>query len=109
MFFCIATMKVLFICNANLQRSPTAEEIFKDEFETKSAGVHPEARVPVTKAALEWADMIFVMEAWHKQVIQEWFPDIKKRIIVLGIPDQYYNMEPELITLLRKKVKEYIH
>ena len=101
-------MKVLFICNANLQRSPTAEEIFKDEFETKSAGVHPQARVQVTKAALEWADIIFVMEDWHKQVTEERFPSIKKKIIVLNIPDQYYYMEPELIDLLKKKVKAYL-
>ena len=33
-------MKILFVCNANLQRSPTAEEIFKHEYDVKSAGIY---------------------------------------------------------------------
>ncbi|HSB12298.1 MAG TPA: hypothetical protein VLM38_22615, partial [Blastocatellia bacterium] len=57
-------LKVLFICNANRLRSPTAEAIFSGYtgVETRSAGVGREATVPVNIELLEWADLIFVME-----------------------------------------------
>ena len=40
-------MKVLFICNQNQNRSKTAELIFKDKFESRTAGLYNET--PVTK------------------------------------------------------------
>ena len=46
-------MKLLFICSQNLHRSPTAEEVFRGRFETRSAGLYNEA--PVTAEQLEWA------------------------------------------------------
>lgn len=100
-------MHLLFVCTANMQRSPTAEEIFKDKYETKSAGVHPNARVPLTAAALNWADIVFVMEDWQKAIIGEHFPKeyLQKKIIVLDISDTYNYMDPELIELLKEKVR----
>ena len=53
-------MKVLFICNQNQNRSKTAEELFKNKFLTKSAGLFNEQ--PVTEKQLSWADTIVVME-----------------------------------------------
>jgi len=100
-------MKLLFVCSVNLNRSPTAERIFKDEYETKSAGIDPMARVVVTEKDIEWADIVFVMEEWQKEEIIETFPKVK-RVISLDIPDQFYYMEPELIYLLRKRVKKWL-
>jgi predicted protein tyrosine phosphatase len=103
-------MKLLFICNANLQRSPTAERIFKDKYETKSAGINPAARIVLSKASLDWADVVFVMEDWMRTEIANVFPReyLKKKIISLDIPDKYNYMEAELISLLKAKVKGYL-
>ena len=79
-------MKVLFICNQNENRSKTAEELFKDRFETKSAGLYN--KKPVTKSQLEWADVIIVMEDLQRKELAKRFPDLYlgKRIISLDVP-----------------------
>ena len=98
--------KLLFICTLNLQRSPTAAEIFKDRYDTKSAGVGENAKQPLTADILEWADVVFVMEDWQRKFISEKFPKeyLKKKIINLDIPDMYYFMNEELVKVLKEKV-----
>ena len=100
-------MKVLFICNQNLNRSTTAEEIFRYNFEeARSAGLYNAK--PVTAEELEWADVIVVMEDRHRTEISERFPKIylKKRILSLNIPDIYQWHQPELVDLIELKLKE---
>ena len=99
-------MKVLFICNQNRHRSKTAENLFKDRFETQSAGLFNEN--PVTENQIKWADTIVVMEDFQKTEIANRFPKqyIKKRILSLSIPDMYQYNQPELISILKYKVKE---
>ena len=99
--------KLLFICTLNLQRSPTAAEIFKDKYDTKSAGVADTAKVPLTSELLEWADVVFVMEEGHRKFISEKFPKeyLNKKIINLDIHDRYYFMDEELVKDLKEKVK----
>lgn len=46
--------KLLFVCNANLHRSPKAEKIFKDKYKTQSAGVGELAEQQLTSKLLEW-------------------------------------------------------
>ena len=98
-------MKVLFICNQNENRSKTAEELFKDRFETKSAGLYNGK--PVTKNQIEWADVIFVMENTQRKEISKRFPDLylKKRIISLDIPDIYSYGQDSLKSALKSKIK----
>ena len=99
---------VLFVCSQNRLRSPTAEQVFADwpGIETASAGLKPEAENPVTPELLEWADLIVVMEPVHKRRLgerfQRWLRD--KRVVVLGIPDDYDFMAPALVQLLQQKV-----
>ncbi len=99
---------VLFVCSQNRLRSPTAEQVFADwpGIETASAGLKSEAENPVTPELLEWADLIVVMEPVHKRRLgerfQRWLRD--KRVVVLGIPDDYDFMAPELVQLLKQKV-----
>lgn len=99
---------VLFVCSQNRLRSPTAEQVFADwpGIETASAGLKPEAENPVTPELLEWADLIVVMEPVHKRRLgerfQRWLRD--RRVVVLGIPDEYDFMAPELVQLLKQKV-----
>lgn len=97
-------MKVLFICNYNRHRSKTAEEIFKDRFQTRSAGLYNE--VPVTEADLAWADVVCVMEDFQRAELAKRFPAmyLKKRILCLDIPDVYLRDDPELIRLLNRRV-----
>jgi predicted protein tyrosine phosphatase len=100
-----ATVRVLFICNQNRNRSKTAKQLFKDRFETRSAGLYNEK--PVTERQLKWADTIVVMEDEQRQEIGKRFPKIymQKRILSLGIPDIYQLNQPELVAILKKKVK----
>ena len=96
-------MKVLFICNQNENRSKTAEETFKDFFETRSAGLFNQ--YPVTKKDMQWADLIIVMEEKQRAELSIRFPAqyLKKRILSLNIPDVYYYNQPELINLLKER------
>ncbi len=85
--------KLLFVCTANQQRSPTAEELFKNsnKYDAKSCGIHPLSEKFITREAINWADIIFCMDEIHKKFILENFPESKKKDIrVLNIPDVYY-------------------
>ncbi|WP_137820254.1 MULTISPECIES: low molecular weight protein tyrosine phosphatase family protein [unclassified Pseudomonas] len=104
--------RLLFICSQNRLRSPTAELLFSMEpsLETLSAGISNEAENPLTPEALEWADLIFVMEQIHKRKLTQRFArHLKgKRVICLDIPDVYAYMDPELIKLLLAKVSPFL-
>jgi len=99
-------MNVLFICDQNQNRSKTAEEIFKDRFNTKSAGLYNSE--PVTGKQISWADTIIVMEEAQRSEIAKRFPKqyMLKRILSLDIPDIYYYNQPELIDILNNKMDE---
>jgi predicted protein tyrosine phosphatase len=101
----LAVMNVLFICNQNQNRSRTAEELFKDKFPTKSAGLYNEK--PVTEDQLFWADLVVVMEDEQRTELSRRFPQqyLQKRILSLDIPDIYGYNQPELISALKSKVE----
>ena len=101
-------MNLLFICNQNKHRSKTAELLFKDKFNTQSAGLYNPK--PLTKKQMNWADTVVVMEEHQREEISKRFPKeyLKKRILCLNIPDFYYYNQPELIDLLRERVSEII-
>ncbi|MCK5283243.1 MAG: phosphotyrosine protein phosphatase [Nanoarchaeota archaeon] len=101
-------MKVLFICNQNQNRSKTAEKMFSNSFQTKSAGLYNSR--PVTKKQISWADTIVVMDDEQRKEVAKRFPSIylQKRILSLGIPDIYHYNQPELINLFRLKMKELL-
>jgi predicted protein tyrosine phosphatase len=105
-------MKVLFVCSRNRLRSPTAEAIFADYegVEVSSAGTSLDAETPISGDLIEWADIIFVMETVHRKRLNQKFGSLlrSKRIIVLGIPDNYEFMDPELIQLLKRVVPSYL-
>lgn len=101
-------MKVLFICNQNQNRSKTAEELFKDRFETKSAGLFNSR--PVTEKEINWADTIVVMEQIQREELSKRFPKhyIEKRIVSLNIDDSYYYQQPKLVNILKEKMEELL-
>lgn len=105
-------LKVLFICSQNRLRSPTAEQVFASwaSLETSSAGLNADANEPVTPEIISWADLIFVMEKTHRNKLQKKFRSHLngKRVVCLGIPDDYDYMDPDLVRLLEAKVPRYL-
>lgn len=97
--------KVLFICNQNEHRSKTAEILFKNQYNTRSAGLFNEKSV--TENEINWADIIFVMEESQRSEIAKRFPKsyMKKQILNLEIPDIYQFNQQELINLLKNKMR----
>lgn len=107
-------MKILFVCSANIDRSPTAEKVIREAYagiETKSAGTSRGAKVHVNEELLQWADAIFCMEYWHKQVIQNEYPELtsNKEIHYLGILDDYSYMESYLVDEIKEKFNKWLH
>ncbi len=99
-------MKVLFVCNQNENRSKTAEELFRNRFKTKSAGLYNEK--PITEKEISWADLIVVMEHEQRSELARRFPKqyMEKRILSLDIPDVYSYNQPELVNVLKSKVSK---
>jgi predicted protein tyrosine phosphatase len=104
--------KLLFVCSHNLQRSITAERLYKgcNGYEVRSAGTERVARVRVTQEHIEWADMIFVMEPKHLQMLRTKYKAALagKRLICLQIPDTYGYMSFELIKVLKERLSVYV-
>ena len=86
-------MRLLFVCGRNRLRSPTAEQYSPGicEMETCSAGVSPDAEEPLSAELIQWADVIFVMEASHQSKMARTFTSHLrgKRVVCLNIPDDY--------------------
>jgi predicted protein tyrosine phosphatase len=105
-------LHVLFICSQNRLRSPTAEEVFSafPGVECASSGVHDSADVPVDPELLAWADVVFAMEKVHRAKLARKFGGHLdgKRVVVLGIPDDYTFMQPALVQLLERKVTPHL-
>lgn len=105
-------MHLPFICSQNRLRSPTAEQVFGDRpgLETASAGTNRGADNPLSAELVEWADIVFVMEKQHQRKLSDNFrAQLRdKRVICLGIPDDYEFMQPELVDLLEAKVARYL-
>jgi predicted protein tyrosine phosphatase len=101
-------IKVLFVCSKNKLRSPTAEQVFSGYagIECESAGVDDSAQVPLSAELIEWADVIIAMEASHRSKIARKFSRYLggRRVVVVGIPDQFKYMDPALVRLLEAKV-----
>lgn len=103
---------LLFICSKNQWRSPTAEALFKNHafHQARSAGTSGKARIKVNTKLLTWADIEFVMERKHRQLLQQRFTNelTTKQVVVLHIEDNYHFNDPELIAILQDALAEYI-
>lgn len=104
--------RALFICSQNRLRSPTAEQVFANYpgVDTDSAGISNDADVVLSPEQIEWATIIFVMEQVHRKKLAQKFRRYLngKKVICLGIPDDYDFMQPELVEVLKKKVTPFL-
>jgi predicted protein tyrosine phosphatase len=103
--------RILFVCRHNDMRSSTAETVYKAEgLNVRSAGTSKGARVPLTEELINWADLILVMEEKHRVAIETHFGNeaAQKKIIVLNIPDNFYYMEPGLVSMIRERADPYL-
>lgn len=107
-------MNILFLCTVNIQRSKTAEELFRaanKKHQYKSAGlsskyVQKANSTLCTEEMLKWADRIYVFEQQHIDRIKEHTGDVYlPKIINLNIPDVYQYFQKELVLLLLERVK----
>ena len=59
---------------------------------------------------IEWAEVIFAMESIHKRKLSQRFARLlrTRRVIVLGIPDNYEYMDNQLIASLKDAVTPYL-
>lgn len=95
--------KVLFVCSAGILRSATAARIYADRYNTRCAGTEDYALIKISHELFIWADEIVFMNAYNyfsccKQMDFD-YPNYK----VLGIPDEYDYMQPELINEIRSQ------
>ena len=101
-------MNLLFVCARNRRRSPTAELAFAGVggVETDSAGLSPDAEQRLTAEQVAWADVVFVMERRHRAALSRGFATALrgKRVVCLGIPDDFAFNDPELVRLLWERV-----
>lgn len=101
-------IKLLFVCSRNQWRSPTGEAVWRRRpgVAVRSAGTSTKARGTVGAKDIEWADIILVMEAKHKNRLKAAFPRLVqyKALHVLDIPDDYGYMDEELVDMLETSV-----
>ncbi|MEZ2337228.1 low molecular weight protein tyrosine phosphatase family protein [Mucilaginibacter sp. RCC_168] len=101
---------LLFICSKNQWRSPTAELLFKNHplHQASSAGTSDKARIRINQKMIDRADVIFVMERKHQQLLKQRFDITGKQLVVLDIEDNYQFNDPELIGILEDILREYL-
>lgn len=100
---------MLFVCTGNVDRSRTAEEMFKniEGVKAKSAGTSITATTPLSKELIDWADRIFVMEDEHQKAVLKLNSEARAKVECLDIPDRYCHGHPELKRLLMEKLQRY--
>ena len=104
--------KILFVCTANVDRSPTAEKIYSkyEGFQVDSAGIAYYATTPINEKLIQWADVILCMEERHKKSIENGFSNIldNKIIDYLNIPDNYEYMDYTLQRIIKDKTDAWL-
>lgn len=105
-------MNLLFVCTANRLRSTTAEEVFSryEGIHAIGCGTNKDAPTPISGDLVEWADVIFVMERYHRNKVAKQFRALlkDKKMVCLDIPDEFERMDPVLIQLLEEGVARSI-
>ncbi len=103
---------MLFVCRQNRKRSATAERLFckRQDLDVRSAGTAADALVRVNVHMLDWADVIFIMDADQRRWLEGAFKDHQAlaKVVCLDIPDQFEFLQPELVALLETRVTGHL-
>jgi len=105
--------RVLTVCSANMLRSPTMAVVLSMppyDYNTRSAGTHSFALIPVTEDLLMWADEVVCADTEHALIIRDKLMEyqLDKPIVNLRIPDNYEYRNPELIMMIRRRYDEIL-
>ncbi len=83
-------MKILFICAANTQRSPSFENWFKknkSQYEVRSAGIYFGYPYQINEEILLWADKIYLMDLSQEMHISRKYPEFLNKCEIIGCSD----------------------
>lgn len=109
--------RVLCVCSAGLLRSPTAAWVLSNapfNYNTRAAGVHDYALVPVDSVLLSWADEIVCMDKGHAEICESiGKPAVlgwkDKPVIILGVPDQFPYRDAELVKFIKTAYQTWLN
>lgn len=111
----MSPMRILFVCTANRDRSPTAEDLYAGDprYEARSAGTWQYAVTPLTRELLLWADRVFVLcesQDRHRTLVEERFPDVSRPIVDLDLPDRkdWCRGHPGLVRVLLERLEPHL-
>jgi predicted protein tyrosine phosphatase len=108
--------RYLFVCSAGLLRSATGANLYaKKGYNTRNAGTHDYALIPLSANLIAWADkIIFVNEENYEQALltfNDHMPSNEKLrdksvTLTLYIPDDYAYNDPQLIAEFERQMGE---
>jgi len=107
-----APLRVVFVCGRNRWRSPTAEQLYRNDprLDVRAAGVSSSAKRRLSAKDLAWAELVIVMEKQHGARIRDQFrsePNLPA-IESLDIPDDFEFLDPELVRLIRTGTEQIL-
>jgi predicted protein tyrosine phosphatase len=105
--------RILFVCTANIDRSRTAEDLYRADprYEVLSAGTAAFAQIAVTREMLLWADRVFVMserEDRHRTLLRSRFPEVERPMVDLDVADRWRRGDPELVDRLLESLAPHL-
>ncbi|MCO5936830.1 protein tyrosine phosphatase [Mucilaginibacter sp. RB4R14] len=74
----------------------------------RSAGTSDKARIKLNQKLMDWANVVFVMDYKHRDIVKQRFDIHQKQLIVLNIPDDYQFNDPELIEILKLGLADWL-
>lgn len=104
---------ILFVCTANIDRSRTAEDLYRDDprYDVRSAGTAPFAKTPLTRELMEWSQRVFVMcerEDRHHTQIKLRFPGTDRPVVDLDVEDRWPRGHPELVRRVLRALRPHL-
>ncbi len=100
---------LLFVCEGNMQRSPSFENWFKKnrpEYDVRSAGIFHYSPQRLTKELLEWANVVYVMDLNQEMFIARKFSEFLEKVVVVGCDDIYQRDSSHIFKLIEYWVKK---
>lgn len=99
---------VLFLCSEGKLRSRTGELLcLFGGVSARGAGTASTALVRVTDALVREADLVVCMQPLHSFAIADMPHYDDAKVVILGIPDHYARLEPELVRLLVVRTRRF--